>query len=178
MSLNVEIAAKYAVKHDTFVETGTNNGDGVQIALDAGFKNIISIEFYPKAFARASKRFESNENVEILNGDSAEMLDQILLGLSPSCFWLDAHFMSGMEVKQPLTTPCPVLKELKAIANQAVNDHTIMVDDIRIFRQGIPLWSGINLPQIEAAVKTINPDYKISFADSSIAKNDILIAEV
>jgi len=30
---------------DYFIETGSYHGDGVQSALDAGFRNVISIEF-------------------------------------------------------------------------------------------------------------------------------------
>ena len=43
-----EIFQKYI--NNYFIETGSYLGDGIQQAIDAGFKNIISIELSDKYF--------------------------------------------------------------------------------------------------------------------------------
>lgn len=177
MSLPVEVARRFVSRHRIFIETGTNNGDGVQCALDAGFQMVVSIEFYPMARERAKRRFSGDGRVAILQGDSAVELGRYLTGVhEPALFWLDAHFMSGMEVSQPLATPCPVLRELEAILRHQVKTHTILIDDIRVFRTGIPQWKGIRLEEIVEAVMRINPKYAVSYADG-YEPFDILVAE-
>ena len=125
MSLSVAALKPFVSKHRVFVETGTNKGDGVQCALDAGFQTIVSIEFYPKTFELCCNRFKGNPKVTLLQNDSAIGLKTAIANLSePALFWLDAHFMSGMETDKPSCTPCPVLAELAAIG-----EHPIKTQD-------------------------------------------------
>jgi hypothetical protein len=160
---------------DTFIETGTARGDGIEAALEAGFDHIISIEINPGVYADATKRFIDAPGVNIMLGDSAKVLKAIMPLLNrPVLFWLDAHWSTG-EPELPTMDKCPLLRELQAIASHTIKDHVIMVDDMRYFRPGLPQWHDIQIPEIEEAVRAINPDYHIDY-EVGLVPNDILVA--
>ena len=58
-----------------FVETGTGIGDSVDYAVDK-FENIISIEIHPEIAQKASERFKENNNVNIIEGHSTDVLKE------------------------------------------------------------------------------------------------------
>lgn len=122
---------------DVLIETGTYLGDGVAGAIEAGYKQIISIELNKNLATNASKRFEDNKNVKIICGRAHEVLPAILLNFRKEkiVFWLDAHYSacgtSGEDDPQPL------LKELAAIEEWKntfeIEFPTIIIDDLRTF---------------------------------------------
>lgn len=63
--LNLKDFVKYS---DTFIETGTAAGCGIQRALDAGFLKAKSVEAEPSFFKQSSERFKRNTNVAIFYG--------------------------------------------------------------------------------------------------------------
>jgi len=65
-----EIKDKYNSK--VFVETGTMYGDGVDYALQYNFDKIISIEIEPSIHKTAVKKYNNNNNVDIVLGDSSK----------------------------------------------------------------------------------------------------------
>ena len=77
-----------------FVETGTYVGQGVQLALDTnGFEKIISVELSPYYYEFSKKRFENKKEVQIVLGDSSNILTSIIKNInSPITFWLDGHY--------------------------------------------------------------------------------------
>lgn len=76
---------------DTFIETGSGHGDGVQRALDAGFAHVISIEAYYENFMVCAKRFAGNERVHLYYGTSVNVLSRLIPCPGPCVFFLDAH---------------------------------------------------------------------------------------
>ena len=60
--------------NDYFIETGSYMGDGIQQALDAGYKNIISIELSDKYHSISTNRFVSNPNVSTKSLDRRSFL--------------------------------------------------------------------------------------------------------
>jgi hypothetical protein len=176
MPLTTEVLGKY--KNDVFIETGTNNGLGVQTALDTGFDIVYSIEFYDKLYDICVNKFKGNDKVKLLKGDSGERIKDILSEISsPATFWLDAHFSTSDLYKTPLVDTCPLLRELEAISDHNVNNHTILIDDMRYFRHGIDLWNNVNEGQIKDLLRRINPNYKFSLEDG-YENDDILVAWV
>lgn len=162
--------------NNVFVETGTSNGLGVLAAIEAGFKQIYSIEFYENKYLRAIDKFKDFDYVHIVQGDSGKVLSGLLNKIAePITFWLDAHYSKGKEYPKPLIDKCPILLELEQIKRHHIFRHTILIDDIRIFKQGIGLWNNIKLEQIIKKLKEINNEYSISYMNGHIA-NDILIA--
>ena len=177
-TLKPEVLAKYKDRANIFIETGTARGEGTQEAIDAGFERIVTIEANPEAFHKACMRFAFSHEVQCVLGDSGKVLPSVLMGIAERCvFWLDAHISTGEEDLGPSVDKCPVLQDLGAIAGHAVKDHVIMIDDIRYFRTGLPMWNGIRLGDIIDVIMAINPAYQVHFEDGH-EPNDILVAEV
>lgn len=77
---------------DTFIETGSGHGDGIQRALDAGFTQVISIEAYYENFMVCAKRFAGDGRVHLYYGTSQDVLPRLIQAYSGPCvFYLDAH---------------------------------------------------------------------------------------
>jgi hypothetical protein len=112
------------------VETGTYLGDMVE-AQRKNFQKIYSIELSEKLFLRARKRFNTFSQIEILQGDSGQILHELIKKInSPALFWLDGHYSEGITAKGD--KECPVVQELDAILKSNF-DHVILIDDARMF---------------------------------------------
>lgn len=114
-----------------FIETGTFLGDMVEVQKKH-FKKIISIELSRDLYKKAQKRFKRDRNVEIIQGDSGEILPLVLSNIEvPAIFWLDGHYSEGFTAKGDIA--CPVYKELSAIFNSKIPEYVILIDDARCF---------------------------------------------
>ncbi len=58
---------------ESFVETGTLYGDTVA-AVEHRFRHIVSIELDERLYRDAKRRFCRKQNIDIVHGDSAELL--------------------------------------------------------------------------------------------------------
>ncbi len=128
-----KIIKKYAFRFSpkVFIETGTYYGDKIN-ALKHLFFKIISIELDKELYEKAKQRFKDYSNIEIIQGDSSEILPKILPGISETIlFWLDAHYSRGITVRGKNETP--ILDELKAILNNHPKENIILIDDARLF---------------------------------------------
>ncbi|NBP57394.1 hypothetical protein EBU71_12835 [bacterium] len=157
-----------------FVETGTQFGYGIDVALKCGFDKIYSIDIDSKYHAHCTNKFKDQidtNQIELYIGDSAKVLKDILAKINdPVTFWLDAHGGWGGG-----GTICPILKELAQIAEHDIKDHTILIDDRRMFGK---VWgAGLKEEDVINLLKEINPDYKIDYANGCEPK-DIIVAYV
>lgn len=129
----------------TFVETGAYRGNGIQDLLkEKHFKEIHSIELSPKWADYCKKKFATQSQVHVHEGDSAAVLEEMIKNSSlplPVIFYLDAHFSGGETAGKDRDNGCPVLRELKAISKRTVKGDIIFVDDMRLM--GRASWSGI-----------------------------------
>ena len=120
---------EYAQKYDlhTLVETGTYYGEMVAAMKDR-FSRIYSVEYDHQLAQRAIKKFSRYSHIQILEGDSQQVIPELLKSLTaPALFWLDAGYYgwAGLQGnKQRLTT------ELEAILRHPVQ-HVILMDDAR-----------------------------------------------
>lgn len=113
-----------------FIETGTYQGDTVFEAL-RHFDQIYSIELDMDLYKKARKRFRKYRHVEILQGDSGRVLQQVINELdAPAVFWLDGHYSGGITALGEKSTP--IFEELKTIFSKKHN-HAILIDDARLF---------------------------------------------
>lgn len=123
------LAERYGLK--ILVETGTYRGDMVE-AMKQDFDRVYSIELSSVLFQAARRRFQNDGNVEILHGDSADLLHGVLSMLDqPALFWLDAHYSGGETARGARDTP--VLVEIESILRSSDSAHVILVDDARLF---------------------------------------------
>lgn len=121
-------AKKYNCK--TFVETGTYKGDTVD-ACKEFFDTLYSIELSHDLYTQAKNRFLNINKINILEGNSGDVLPNIIKDNNqPILFWLDAHY-SGGETARGIEDS-PVVKEIMFILNNRNND-CILIDDARCF---------------------------------------------
>lgn len=145
---------------DVFIETGTLYGDGVQFAVEQGFKQVYSIEIMPNLVQRARQRFATVPQVQILEGNSSQVLREMLLqgqveGLPNALFWLDAHFPGGdsnekkyedekdVNVRAPLETEIEAIKRLRH-----QNEDVLIIDDLWLYEDGPFEWGSFDQHQI------------------------------
>src|SRR5262249_21720595 len=114
------------------VETGTFYGDTLY-ALRYTFDKLYSIELSEDFYRRAVKRFADEPKIHLQQGDSGEVLAEVLkLVDGPALFWLDGHYSGGTTALGAEARP--ILRELRQIAKQPLRDkHLIVVDDARLF---------------------------------------------
>ena len=77
-----------------------------------------------------------------------------------SCFWLDAHGEGG---------GVPTFDELDLIEKNEIKDHTIIIDDIPVYFAG-------RIQQLENKLKSINPDYTLTYYKSIDREQDYVLA--
>lgn len=167
-----------------FFETGTFRGDGVQLAIDAGFEKIYTMDIDASHASFLRSRFQikdfdellmSKHEEEFLFADSAEYLYYAISKIKvPITFWLDAH-AQHLEDEPEFRNPYPLLKELEQIARHPIKTHTILIDDILHLTH--PDITGWTRETIESALKAINPEYKFTYFANPV-KNNILVAHV
>lgn len=160
------IIEKYAKLYscEVFIETGTYLGDTI-FSQKSNFKKLISIELAEKLYKAAVRRFKKYPHIEILFGNSGELLYKIMPRInSRALLWLDGHYSGGITAKGK--TESPVYNELDAIFSNNKSRHIILIDDARLFigQRDYPTFSGL-----EAFVKSKNAKYSIK------TESDIII---
>lgn len=168
---------KYA-HGDTFFETGTYLGQTVELVRlsTRHFRKIYSVELDQKLAENATALFKNDARISIIQGDSVDAISSVIKteGVeNPMTFWLDAH-ASGPLVGGK-TGPCPLREELKAIKETGRTDHTIFIDDRRLF--GTAEWGGVTEKEIMDLLTEINPNYTIIYLNGE-QPNDIICATV
>jgi hypothetical protein len=164
-TLKRQVLGEYAKRHGTkiLVETGTYEGEMVE-AMRRHFDKVISIELSPEHYKRAADRFAAYDNVEIVFGDSALMLPDVLIDIAePALFWLDGHYSAGNTAKGDKETP--ILGELDAILRHAIKGHVILVDDARCF-DGTADYP--TLQQLESYLRERRPSASFEVRDDII----------
>ncbi len=119
-----EYAEKFGLR--TLVETGTYYGEMVS-AMRSRFDRIYSIEQDANLAEAAKGRFARESRIQILQGDSKDLVLEILKTLrQPALFWLDAGYYgwAGRQGDQSRLSA-----ELEAILRHPVKDHVILMDD-------------------------------------------------
>lgn len=171
MSLEKNIFKKYPNKY--WVETGSYEGDGIQMAVEANYENIISIELADHLYKRCVERFRNKENVKLYKGDSELLLGSLIEKIDePITFWLDGHYSAcGTAIGNQET---PLLFELKAIKEHKIKTHTIIIDDLRCWTKH---RIGFDEQDLRKMLLEINKDYQFNYEDGYCA-NDVLVAKI
>jgi hypothetical protein len=154
-------AAKFSLRN--FIETGTYMGEMIDAVLNT-FSKITSIEFGPALTERAKNRFSSYSHVKIIQGDSGQVLPEVMANINEPClFWLDAHYSGGVTAKNALETP--IVKELSVLLEYSCPDHVILINDAREFtgQNNYPL-----LEEVRNLIAAKHPDWIMQVKDDVI----------
>ena len=134
----IGLAKKYQTT-DVFIETGTYMGDTVEHVKEY-FGSIFSIELSEELAGEAKNRFKNENKINIIQGDSATKLPEILSAIHGNCtFWLDGHYSSEFQLGDSYIVTgkgdkeTPIAEELLHIASNPFQRHLILIDDARLF---------------------------------------------
>jgi hypothetical protein len=95
------------------------------------FDIIYSVELSESLYKKAVYRFKKYTKVRLYQGDSANVLGEIVKDLTkPAIFWLDGHYSGGETAKGE--KECPIWAELEHILNHHL-PHILLIDDARCF---------------------------------------------
>jgi hypothetical protein len=156
-----QFAQRYGI--ECLVETGTCHGDMVA-AMQKDFKKIISIELADQFYREVCERFKGVSNVELIHGDSAKKLPEVVAKLeAPAIFWLDGHYSGGDTARGENDTP--VNEELRAVLKPGLPDHVVLIDDARGFgvSPGYP-----SVEQVQELVQSLRPGWRCEVAGDAI----------
>jgi hypothetical protein len=116
---------------NTFVETGTHVGDTLWF-LRNKLTKLYSIEVHPPLFELSKARFKNDSKVELLLGDSGDLLPKVCKQLQGRVvFWLDGHYSGDGTGRGDGDSP--ILKELAAIVESCKVPWLVLIDDARLF---------------------------------------------
>ena len=180
MSIANKALNKYL--NPVFVETGTYYGEGVSAAIEAGFNKIISIEVSKSICESSQEKFKDFKNVQIFNGDSTKSLWGLIENIDERItFLLDAHNLSWSDdtKNRKDLVEFPIEHELKIISKHPRKDHTILIDDVRLFKSHFKT----SVECISKLLLSINPEYNISFEAGivmygKIKEDEVMVAQV
>lgn len=148
---------------DVLIETGTYIGETIT-ACKSIFKKLISIELDRKLYENACRIFADEKHIFIYQGDSGQLLQNILADINEPClFWLDGHYSEGFTAKGDLNTP--IVNELKHIFYHQIKSHVILIDDARCFT-GKDDYPDLNT--LQSMVKDHDPSLQFSMSDDII----------
>jgi hypothetical protein len=159
------------IMNDIFIETGSYLGDGIQAALNLGFKDIHSIELSEKYYNICKEKFKSYPNVTIHKGDSGIILEKLIKGKEEGItFWLDGHY-SSMDTACADNYCSPIQQELEAIRKYTHPDHVVLIDDMKDFTKESIVFNYTNNGkcgyiekfQLEKILTTIHPSSHIYY---------------
>lgn len=125
------LAEARSIGAKVFVETGTYRGDTTR-TLSNDFSKIYTIEVQPQLAALAKDRFSRSKHVEVIEGDSTDVLERLCKEIDEPClFYLDGHDSGG--ITGVGGKACPVVEELQSIIQHAAFPMKIVIDDARLF---------------------------------------------
>ena len=143
---------------DVLVETGTFKGDMIQ-AMRGDFRKLYSIELADHFHEAAVERFKSDPSIEILHGDSGQVMSELVPKLDgPALFWLDGHYSAGNTARGDKDTP--VMEELGHIFARQDLRCVILIDDARCF-EGKSEQVYPSMDEVRAFVAGHRPDWKV-----------------
>ena len=128
-----KIVAEYATKNSckTFYESGTYLGDMVNFAKNI-FDEIYSVELSADLAELAKLKFQSSNNIHIIQGDSGIVIEGLLSKIKEPClFWLDGHYSGGITICGKEHSP--IINEVSAIIKNGLGENIILIDDARCF---------------------------------------------
>ncbi|MCE7858659.1 MAG: hypothetical protein DYG86_02585 [Chloroflexi bacterium CFX2] len=160
-----EILKRYAKEYNLLIliETGTYMGEMVE-ALRESFERVHSIELSERFARRARRYFRGQRNVTILQGDSGDVIGNLMREVDrPALFWLDGHWSADETARGKKSTP--IMEELSHILRAEDLRHVILIDDARAFGKSEDYPT---MNELEAFVFSLRKNVKIYTEDDII----------
>jgi hypothetical protein len=167
-----ELAAELRAELDLqrAIETGTYLGGSARLLADV-FESVTTIELSRELHEGARERLADVPAVRCLQGDSRELLHELVDPAIPTLYWLDGHWSGGPTAGAG--NECPVLSEVEQIGN-GHQDDCLLIDDARLFVASPPPphdpahWP--SLVELFDAIRASRPDVHVTVvADTIIA---------
>lgn len=161
-------------KTECFIETGSYIGQGIQLALNSGFSKVYSIELTDHFYEICRKKFQNDDRVQLIKGDSFYKLKE-LLDENPNTqftYWLDGHYSggnTGFGVKES-----PLLQELEVILSRNIQGELVYVDDMRMYRA---FDEELNITSIENLIKKYKPNATATYEATRWDAEDIMVID-
>ena len=159
--------------YKVFIETGSENGWGINAALIAGFDTIYSIELDPKYYNICKERFKDNPNVNLILGSSETELPKLLETINePFFMWLDAHWSAAGYMGEMMHDFLP--KELDVLLNHKdkFKNSSLGIDDFNHYLHNKTFCSNM-----ENKVKELNPNWNVHYYNSPYEGQIFLMGE-
>jgi hypothetical protein len=129
---------------NTFIETGTGKGTGLEYACRFPFKILHTIEIIPELYEFSKNKF-SDPRITFHLGHSVKILEELLPTVPKEdsiLFWMDAHFPgvdfglgSGKYIYDDENIPSK--QELEVIKHHRTGcNDVIILDDLRLYEDG------------------------------------------
>ena len=144
------------VNAECFVETGLENGNGIDHALTyPQFKELHSVEINEKFYNFGKGKYQHVERIKLWLGPSADRLAEVVESISDleSCFfWLDAHLPSDpgsrfLYKRDTDEIEFPLEREIQIITqNRDITKDYFLIDDLRIYVDGPFQYPGTSWP--------------------------------
>ena len=122
---------------ECFVETGTQQGLGLDYALQHDFKELHSIEINEEYYNFCTQKYKHVDRAKLWLGSSEEKMHEILSAIKDykSCFfWLDAHLpddpgsqLGDTYARSNDDIEFPLEKELRLIKQSRDTAHDIIL---------------------------------------------------
>ena len=148
-----EYGGRYGLR--ILIETGTYYGEMIS-AMKNYFDRLYSMEFDPALAQRAVRIFARDLKIQILEGDSQQVLPALLKSLAqPALFWLDAGYYGWEGLKSDKRR---LSVELEAILRHPVKGHVILMDDAH----GLDGKNGaLTVPELKSRIESEFPGHKV-----------------
>jgi hypothetical protein len=114
------------------------------------------VEFDPALAQRAARIFARDSKIQILEGDSQQVLPALLKSLAqPALFWLDAGYYGWAGVA---SNKSRLSVELESILRQPVKGHVILMDDAH----GLDGKNGaLSVPELKSRIEKEFPGHRV-----------------
>lgn len=156
-------SAAQAEGAECFIETGTFRGDTIW-RFRKRFRKIITIEVQEDLATIARKRFAGYSHIEVVHGDSSQVLAKTCESVdSPCLIYLDGHYSAGFTSFGK--EECPVLEELRILFEHLNHRFRIVIDDAREFGTD-PAYPSI--PEIAKFLESQQGDWQINVENDAI----------
>lgn len=163
---------KRALPLTTFVETGTFKGEAVALVAPH-VERVFTVESSPPLWEEAVKRFADDSRIQVLLGNSPEVLARIgpSLGDAATLFWLDAHWCVANDTAGD-HSQCPLLAEIAAIGRLG-ESSVVLVDDARLFLAPPPEPHDVTqwptFDQVTLALRSLSDRHELMVVNDVIA---------